>query len=182
MPTADVQRIHDLLNRMPVEGLAAAKQLFWTALNYDRANVALSTRDWPETTRALLAAEPLLLARYSSALGRFDILYTRLATHQSGRSFPLSLAAERAVITQLLPDHPYALFVFSDAVEKHWHLVNVKYRREQAGEDVRAARRVLRRIAIGPHERLRTAAERVAMLDLATLGPDLTALAPLAIQ
>jgi hypothetical protein len=64
---------------------------------------------------------------------------------------------------------------------RHWHFVNVKYRRDaDAGSSV--ARRVLRRIAIGPHERLRTAAERVAMLDLTTLSPNLFGLAPLAIQ
>ena len=187
MPNTNAQRVYDLLHRMPTEGLNAAKRLFWTELNYDRAADPLSTRDWPEATRALLAAAPTLLAQHSATLGNFDIVYIPLASEQTGRSFPLSLAAERAVIAQLLPDHPYALFVFSDAAEKHWQLVNVKYRRDKAdGES--AARRVLRRIAIGPYERLRTAAERVAMLDLTTLSPKLadgghpSSLSPIAIQ
>ncbi|HQE92161.1 MAG TPA: TaqI-like C-terminal specificity domain-containing protein [Anaerolineae bacterium] len=187
MPNTNPQRVLDLLHRMPSEGLNAAKRLFWTELNYDRAAESLSTREWPDGTRALVNADPLLLAQHTSTLGSFDILYIPLASEQTGRSFPLSLAAERAVITQLLPNHPYALFVFSDAAEKHWHLVNVKYRRDKAdGES--AARRVLRRIAIGPHERLRTAAERIAMLDLTTLSPNLAdgghplGLSPIAIQ
>lgn len=181
MPNTNPQRVLDLLHRMSTEGLNAAKRLFWTELNYDRAAESLSTREWPEATRARLATAPTLLAQHSSTLGNFDIVYIPLASEQTGHSFPLSLAAERAVIAQLLPDHPYALFVFSDAAEKHWHLVNVKYRRDKAnGESV--ARRVLRRIAIGPHERLRTAAERIAMLDLTTLSPNLFGLSPIAIQ
>jgi methylase of polypeptide subunit release factors len=80
------------------------------------------------------------------------------------------------VIEQLLDDHPYALFLFSDVDETHWHLVNVRYDEEAT------RRRVYRRITVGPQERLRTAAERVALLDLTTLSPDLTGLAPLAIQ
>lgn len=181
MPNTNPQRVLDLLHRMSTEGLNAAKRLFWTELNYDRAAESLSIREWPEATRALLATAPTLLAQHSSTLGNFDVVYIPLASEQIGHSFPLSLAAERAVITQLLPDHPYALFVFSDAAEKHWHLVNVKYRRDKGNGDS-AARRVLRRIAIGPHERLRTAAERIAMLDLTTLSPNLFGLSPIAIQ
>ncbi|HNT75577.1 MAG TPA: TaqI-like C-terminal specificity domain-containing protein [Anaerolineae bacterium] len=181
MPTTTPQRIYDLLRQLPTEGLSAAKRLFWTELNYARAAAPLSTREWPAETRALLAADPTLLARHAGDLGAFDILYLPLARGQTGREFPLSLVAERAIIARLLPDHPYALFVFSDADAGHWHFVNVKYRRDaDAGSSV--ARRVLRRIAIGPHERLRTAAERVAMLDLTTLSPNLFGLAPLAIQ
>ncbi len=187
MSTTNPQRVLDLLQRMSSEGLNAARRLFWTELNYDHAADTLSTRDWPEGTRALLATAPTLLAQHTSALGNFDILYIPLTSEQTGRSFPLSLAAERAVIAQLLPNHPYALFVFSDAAQKHWHLVNVKYRRDRT-DGGNAARRILRRIAIGPHERLRTAAERIAMLDLATLSPHLAdgghplGLSPMAIQ
>lgn len=48
MPTPTEQRVYDLLHRMSADGLTAAKQLFWTELNYDRVNERLSTRDWPE--------------------------------------------------------------------------------------------------------------------------------------
>jgi hypothetical protein len=30
------------------------------------------------------------------------------------------------VVNRLLREHPYALFIFSDRDQKHWHLVNVK--------------------------------------------------------
>lgn len=178
MSEAARQRVLPLLQAMPTAGLAAAKQLFCTELNYDRANERLSTRGWAAPVQATLAGRepPLLLAQHRSQFGDFHIIYTRLAAEQRGRAFPLSLAAERQVVAQLLPDHPYALFLFSDPEAHHWHLVNVRYDQEAA------RRRIYRRIAVGPHERLRTAAERVAMLDVAALPRDLLGLAPIAIQ
>ena len=73
-------------------------------------------------------------------------------------------------------DDANSLFVFSNDRQDHWHFVNVKF-----GEDPQK-RRLFRRITVGPLERLRTASERVAMLDLASLGRDLFGLPPLAVQ
>jgi hypothetical protein len=171
------QRVYDLLVQLPKDGLNAAKRLFWTALNYDRVNQPLSDRDWSDAPRAALADTPLLLARYQSASGAFDIIFIKLAAKGGSWVFPLSLSAERQVIGQLLHDHPYALFVFSEPSEKHWHFVNVRPDREKT------TRRIQRRIAVGPNERLRTAAERMALLDIAAIpGGDLFGLSPLAIQ
>lgn len=174
------QRVYDLLHRIPTDGLPAVKQLFWSELSYSRVNQPLSDRNWPERVQETLDDVPVLLAQAESQFGCFDIIYCRLADS-------LSLTAERLVIGRLLADHPYALFVFSDAGERNWHLVNVRYERPSGAETASRAplyapRRVLRRIAIGPDERLRTAAERVAMLDLAAMSADLFGLAPLAVQ
>ena len=176
MPTDTERRVYDLLHQMPHEGLASAKQLFWTELNYDHANTPISCRDWPDRSRNALAEDPIILAHHPSQFGSFDVIYARLAREQRGRDFPLSLTAERLAVNQLLKNHPYALFLFSDLDEEHWHLVNVRYDEEAA------RRRVFRRISVGPHERLRTASQRVAMLDLASLSPDLLGLSPIAIQ
>jgi len=132
MPTEMHRRIHELLRGMPGDGLTAAKQLFWTELNYDRANVALSDRDWTDRARDALVEAPAILARHESPYGAFDVIYARLSPEQQGRDFPLSLTAERLVINQLLNNHPYALFVFSDPDERHWHLVNVRLDRRGA--------------------------------------------------
>jgi len=161
---------------MPQSGLIAAKELFWTELNYDRVNEPLSRRNWPDRAHDALDDDPVLLAQHESSFGAFDVIYAKLSPEQRGRGFPLSLTAERLAVNQLLNDHPYALFVFSDTDEQHWHLVNVRYDEETARQ------RVLRRIAVGPYERLRTASERVSMLDLTTLDRDLFGLAPLDIQ
>jgi hypothetical protein len=76
----------------------------------------------------------------------------------------------------LLRDFPYALFVFSNADRNRWHFVNVKY-------DATASRRQqFRRISVLPGDRLRTASERISMLDLASIGQDLFGISPLAIQ
>jgi len=176
VPPETTQHVYDLLVQLPQEGLNAAKRLFWAALNYDRVNQPLSERDWPAATRAALASPPLLLARHQSAFGAFDVIFVNLAAKGASWAFPLSLSAERQVIGQLLPDHPYALFVFSDPTERHWHFVNVRPDREKT------TRRIQRRIAVGPNERLRTAAERMALLDIAAMSGDLLGLSPLAIQ
>jgi len=176
MSTKTQQRVYDLLQRMPTDGLAAAKQLFWTELNYGRANEPLSRRNWPGRAQEALDGDPIVLARHESPFGDFKVIYARLASEERGYRRSLSLTAERLAINQLLQDHLYSLFLFSDAGGRYWHLVNVRYD-EEAGR-----RRVFRRIAVGPHERLRTASERVAMLDLASLSPDLSDLFPLAIQ
>ncbi|MDE3091535.1 MAG: hypothetical protein KGJ80_19370, partial [Chloroflexota bacterium] len=64
----------------------------------------------------------------------------------------------------------------SNTKQDHWHFVNVKY-----DTDVKR-RKIFRRIVVGPHERLRTAAERVAMLDLEAMPKTLFGLDALAIQ
>ncbi|MBN1584237.1 MAG: class I SAM-dependent DNA methyltransferase, partial [Anaerolineae bacterium] len=189
MPTDAQQRVYGLLQNMPTAGLEAVKQLFWTELNYDRANEPLSIRDWPERVECLIDGAPLLLAQATSSFGDFDVIYARLSADQRGcdATQSMSLAAERQVVTQLLKNHPYALFVFSDVDGRHWHLVNVKVDAgstfgDESESITPTRRRVLRRISIGPHERLRTASERIAMLDLASLDPDLFGVSPMAIQ
>ena len=86
------------------------------------------------------------------------------------------LGQERPVVTQLLKEHPYGLFIFSNHAQDHWHFINVKYDAEAE------KRRLFRRISISQEERLRTAAERVAMLDLQSIQPDMFGLQPLTIQ
>ncbi|MFW6116189.1 MAG: Eco57I restriction-modification methylase domain-containing protein [bacterium] len=170
------RRVYHLLEQMPTEGLAAVKQLLCTELNYDRADLPLSQRGWPDRAQNVLTDPPRILARHESQFGDFDIIYATLSPEWHGRGFPLSLTAERLVINQLLNDHPYALFVFSDADEEYWHLVNVRYDEEAS------RRRVFRRISIGPDEQLRTASERLAIVDVRALDPDLFGVHPLELQ
>jgi len=151
------------------KGSESLKELFWRELNYDRLNQPLPRRDFPKAVDNALAEDALLFAEAND----FHILYCRLASDK------LRLTDERAVVNHLLQQHPYALFVFSDASQTNWHFVNVKEGAAEATEEetARKRRRFLRRIAVGPYERLRTAAERIAMLDVAFISPS-----PLAIQ
>ncbi len=184
MSTPAQERVYGLLHQIPTDGLDAVKRLFWVELNYDRVNSPLSTREWPETTAQALDGLPVLLAQCATQSGDFDVIYTRLSDTQTGHRSPLSLTAERLVIKQLSADHPYALYLFSDPEERHWHLVNAKVERvrDEQKPVSRAVQQVLRRIAVGPHERLRTAAERIAMLDVAGIESDLFGRSVLMIQ
>jgi len=157
----------DLLRDL--RGLDPLKQLVWTELNYRRVNQPISRRNWPAPASTALADDPLLFAS-GAGDGAFHVIYLRLAADR------LLLTQERPVVAQLLRDHPYSLFVFSNAPRDRWHFVNVK----QADDPQK--RRLFRRITVGPEERLRTASERLTMLDLESVPGGAAAAAPLAIQ
>ncbi|RLA87593.1 MAG: hypothetical protein DRG58_10350 [Deltaproteobacteria bacterium] len=156
-------------NLRDLDGL---KKLFWSELNYDQINQPLSRRGWPDGAATALAEDPLLLAGHED----FGIIYGRLRSR-------LLITPERAVVNRLLRDHPYALFIFCNDSQTEWHLVNVKLvadRDEEKNRDT-VRRRLFRRIKIGPEERLRTAAERITLLDLDSIA-ETFGVSPLAIQ
>ncbi|TRU21937.1 MAG: class I SAM-dependent DNA methyltransferase [Microcystis aeruginosa Ma_SC_T_19800800_S464] len=155
------QSVYDLLSSL--RGLDALKKLFWSELNYERENQTLSRRNWTEKAVEALAEDPILLA---SGGEDFRVIYARLNSNQ----LPLNL--ERLVVTQLLKDYPYALFIFSDSNQEKWHFLNVKY-------DVKQEKRqVFRRIKVSPREQLRTATERLSLIDLDNISSQ----SPLGIQ
>ncbi len=145
------QSVLSLLSQF--KGLDPLKQLLWSELGYDRADSPLSRRKLGEPLAQTLADDPLLFAT-APGDDQFHVLYTRLAGDR------LLLGAERALVGRLLREHPYGLFVFSNENQDRWHFLNVK-----EGPDA-AKRRLFRRITIGADERLRTASERIAMLDM----------------
>ena len=151
-------------------GIESLRELFWTELNYDRQNDGIPRGDWGDTAKNALAEDPVLFATGGTD-DAFHVIYARLNADR------LLLTLERPVISRLLQDHPYTLFIFSNREQTDWHFVNVKY-----DTDDHEKRRLFRRITIGPYEKLRTASERIAMLDLASIGPDLEGLSPLTIQ
>jgi len=157
----------DILQNL--RSLDSLKTLFWDALNYECENKPLSPRKWPDGVRQFLAEDPVLFA--SGGTGNdFHVVYGRLDSSSLRRGM------ERPVVNQLLQDHPYALFIFSNWDYSAWHFLNVKYDAQTE------KRRLVRRIAVRAGEGLRTAAERMALLDLQTMSPDLFGLSPLLIQ
>lgn len=161
-------RVLDLL-----KGLRGEHQLkeLCRELNYEHRNTPLSSRRWRSAATQRLVDEkqvagPVLLASAGSH-DEFKVIYTRLL------SSDLRLGYERQVVSELLQDHPYALFIFSNDQQDRWHFLNVKYYREQGHHS-----RIFRRIAIGGHNRLHTAAKRLSMLDFETMD----SAAPLDIQ
>ena len=167
-PERDVQAsVLELLRGM--RGLDPLKDLFWSQLNYEHVNTPLPRRGWPQRATEALAEDPVLFAA-GGAGEAFQVIYARLNANC------LYLTHERPVVGQLLRQHPYSLFVFSTANQDYWHFINVK----QADDP--AKRRIFRRITVGQHEKLRTASERIAMLDLESVRKDMFGLAPLDIQ
>jgi type I restriction-modification system DNA methylase subunit len=149
-----------------LKNLDSLKKLFWSQLNYERVNQALSRRQWADLANNELIEDPLVLAA-GGAENTFRVIYARL------KSENLSKESERCVVNQLLKDNQYALFVFSNKSQSRWHFLNVKY------DNSPQKRKLFRRIAIGEGEQLRTATERISLLNLESINPDA---APLDIQ
>ncbi len=168
MPNTERQSaVLDILQNLG--GLNGLKRLFWEELNYERENRPLSVRRWPEPARMPLAEDPVLFASGGED-GAFHVVYCRLESDKLLRGH------QRPIVNCLTREHPYGLFVFSNKDRTDWHFLNVKY-----DEEVEK-RRLFRRIAVRPGEGLRTATERLQMLDLAAIRADLSGLSPLEIQ
>jgi len=161
------QNVLELLKGL--QGIEPLKQLFWSELNYQRVNQLLSRRGWTESASKALADDPVLFAGGGEDEA-FHVIYCRLTSQN------LSRGLERPVVTQLLREHPYALFIFSNKGQTDWHFLNVKF------DDQAERRQLYRRITVRPGAGLRTATERVQLLDLAEIHPELFGITPLAIQ
>jgi hypothetical protein len=136
-----------------LKSLDALKKLFWSQLNYERVNKELSRRKLTDVVANELTDDPLLLAS-GGVNNAFQVIYARLSSEE------LSRQSERRVIDYLLKEHPYALFVFSNKLRSQWHFINVKY------DNTLQKRKLFRRITVGEGEQLRTATERISLLDL----------------
>ena len=90
------------------EGIEPLKELFWSELNYEHVNEPLSRHGWTDTAATALAEDPILFASDGED-NDFHIIYSRLASDR------LLLGLERPVVTRLLRDHPYVLFIFSNS-------------------------------------------------------------------
>jgi hypothetical protein len=152
-----------------LRGLDALKELFWTELNYERENKPLSMRGWPDSARKTLVDDPILFASGGED-NAFHVLYCRLASDNLQRNL------ERPIVNQLIREHPYCLFVFSDKTQSSWHFLNIKY------DDKAEQRRLFRRITVRADGGLRTAAERLQMLDLVSIRKELFGIPALEIQ
>lgn len=159
----------EILKTLHVDKVDGLRKLFWTELNYTQKNQSLSSRQWTDSAKKALAGDPVVFATAGED-DDFHVIYVHLNTEH------LFSSHERPIINQLLRDHPYALFIFSNKDQSKWHFLNVKYEQEVK------QRRLLRRIAVGAEERLRTASERLCLIDASSIGGDLFGLPPLVIQ
>ena len=167
----DTEKIKSILKKLPSQHQEALKKLFWEELNYDPENSSLNTNNWPDPIPQLLIKPPLLFA--SAGEGRaFHIIVNHLQNEK------MSIAAERQIVNQLLNEHPYALYIFSNSTQDHWHFVNVVHEESEKAK----RRRILRRISVSPEDRLRTASERISQLNVQIINKELFAPLPITIQ
>src|SRR3972149_1743524 len=167
---AQIERQQTVLSILRnLRDLGGLKKLFWEELNYERENQPLSTRGWPDPARGALADDPILFASGVEDHA-FHVVYCRLASAGLQRNL------ERPIVNQLIREHPYCLFVFSDSTQSAWHFLNIKY------DEKAEKRRLFRRITVRAGGGLRTAAERLQMLDLASFGKELFGIPALEIQ
>ena len=152
------------------KGIESLKKLFCIELNYNRNNTPI--RSLPEGSASLVAEDPISIAT-AGKNNDFHVIYTKL------NSETLRKTHERQIISHLQTHYSDALYVFSNTDQDNWHFVNVKPTREdqEAGEEQTQTRtkqrNIFRRITVAPEERLRTAAERIALLDIEEIGePD----------
>jgi len=125
------------------------RRLFIDTLNYSYANVPGSLASLPSPLQ-----EHITDLRLIASHNGFSIFYACLDS--------LSRSLERAILQRLWTSDFCGLFVFSDTGQQIWEFVNAKY--------VGRRRRILRRMVVSPEERLRTAAERIALLDMANIA------------
>src|SRR5439155_4081433 len=97
------QAVLDILQGL--DGLEPLKKLFWSELSYSRVNRPLSRKGWGDDAADALAGDPVLFAAGGDD---FHIIHARLVSDR------LPTGAERPVVSRLLQQHPYALFVFSN--------------------------------------------------------------------
>ena len=147
--------------------------LFSKHLGFEHAEIRLpskSTEYWGEGQVAELVSKESfeILARVGNpSVGGFAVIY--------GTLHDFNLSNQRIIILQLRKTFPDALYVFAKPQtfgrEQGAQIDIVHARLRTAGQDdaATASRLLLRRFRFGPGERYRTAAERLARLDLNAL-------------
>lgn len=147
-----------------IKDLSDARHLFCRVLNYHHESTELATLDWPEPLQALLATNtlPKVIAGYNG----FKIIHLQLAAED------LRKGQERQLIQRIRNDDPTlrALFVVSNYEQNQWHLINTKDTQEANKTALH-----LRFFRIGKGQQVRTAAERLHLIDVEALDPKITA-------
>ena len=118
-------RILDILQRLS-RNRTPQTTLLGTELNYDLpTTTSISRGDWNQSDKSNTSLTTRSYSRRAGVNSGFPPhIYTRLDSDR------LPLTAERPIISRLLKDYPYALFMFSNSEQTDWHFVNAKFDEE----------------------------------------------------
>lgn len=164
-------RIKDILITLPSTKIDGLKKLFWEELNYNSDNVPVSKANWTDEFSNLFIETPVSFAT-CAINDTFHILFFHL------NSDKLLISTERQVVNKLIVNYPYSLFVFSNGNQDRWHFVNAIQNQDRK----RSKQFILRRISVSKEDRLRTASERIAKLDVSLVEAPLFGILPIQIQ
>jgi hypothetical protein len=149
---------------MRVSSLKDIRDLFINLLHYDHESTEIATLDWPDSLQDILAKNtlPEVIAGYNG----FKVIHLQLAAED------LRKGQERQLIQRIRKDDPTlrALFVVSNYEQNQWHLINTKDTQEASKTTLH-----LRFFRIGKGQQVRTAAERLHLIDIEALDPEITA-------
>lgn len=147
---ADPDRIRELLRTLNTENDLA--KLFVQELNFERGSLKnileIITPKYQQEIEGL---------KIIAELGEFKIILCHIKRLLKGD--------EREIFNQVASRYPHALLIFTDLDFSDWHFTNLKYVEEKKPK-LKRKTRPFRRIVVGKTERLRTAAERIAMLEV----------------
>ena len=134
--------ILDVLHRFESE--SDLRRLYCELLNYEFIDVPIPTRDW-----ATLAREVTEHGRVIAKRGSFYVVFLRIKK--------LTMTNERSVLNEVLKRYPECVVIFYGIEDGLWHIVSPRF------DPGTPHKFLIRRYVVGPHERLRTAAERLSL-------------------
>ncbi len=142
--------IHGILRSF--SSVEHARKLFCNCLNYSYASGSLPWAGWPESIRQTLDCAPEILAEQNE----FKILHLRLDSSRLRRG------PERSVIRRIYQDDPSfcGLFLVSNKELTEWEFVNARNSQDDA------AKILFRRLRVGSDAPLRTATERISLVEI----------------
>ena len=135
----------DILDLLPkLEGESHLRHLYCELLNYEYTDIPIPPRDW-----STLAREVTEDGRVIAKRGGFYVVFLKIKK--------LTMTNERSVLNEVLKRYPECVVIFYGVEEGLWHIVSPRFDPEMPHKFL------IRRYVIGPHERLRTASERISL-------------------
>ncbi len=142
--------IHGILHSF--SSVDDARKLFCHWLNYSYASGSLPWTGWPNSIRQVLKRAPEIIVEQNG----FKVIHLQLDSNGLARG------PERAVMRRIFRDDPSfcGLFIVSNQQLTEWEFVNAR----NAEDD--AAKILFRRLRVGSGAQLRTATERIALVEI----------------
>lgn len=160
MTSLEAVKLH--LSNLVSEKEKALNDLFGTLgyePQYDDFTYKISK--WTDNQKELIDKITLV-----STCGEFYVFWVRM------RREHLIRTSERTIIHKLTSEYPYNMIIFSNLNDDEWDFVNVKLAVDKESEDNKESkkRQILRRIRITETDRLYTATERIARINVPEEG------------